>query len=139
MNNKSAGVDRRPGRTEVYSNTHSINTSLQEKERTERALLVALFISLSIVFSMLIYVISEYFQVKGAANEQVLSSYHFGEADQPFYLESKLAYLNFVFRFIAMYTLVGLLGIVSIVLRKPWLHLLIVLMSFISVLYFFIL
>ncbi|MFP4089395.1 MAG: hypothetical protein ACLFUB_02630 [Cyclobacteriaceae bacterium] len=109
-----------------------------KKEKTERSLLFTLVGALVIVFFMLIYLINEWLEVRGASEEYLQTHFNFG-AGKPFYRESADAYLRFTLRFMIIYFLITLFGIVSILLRKSWLYLLNILLAFIAILYFFLL
>lgn len=109
------------------------------REKTARRLLMILVAALSIVLIMLIYLVNEWLEVKGATQEYLQAHYDFGEADQPFYRESAQAYLKFTLRFIIIYFLVSVFGLVSILLRKSWLYLLNILLAVIAIFYFFLL
>ncbi|MEK6477975.1 hypothetical protein WJR50_10585 [Catalinimonas sp. 4WD22] len=133
MNNNSIDTERKS--IPETSPNESID---QEKDKTIRFLFVSLMLAVLLVLSMLIYVVNEYLVVQNANAQFLNDHYNFGP-DQPFYRESAEAYLNFVLRFIIIYGLISFFGFVSFILRRPWLYLLIIVMSVISVIYFFLL
>lgn len=133
MNNNSLDTERKSARK--ISVGESVD---QEKDKTVRFLFISLMLAILLVLSMLIYTVNEYLVVQNANAQFLEAHYQFG-TDQPFYKESAEAYLNFVLRFIIIYGLISFFGIVSVILRRPWLYLLIIVMSVISVIYFFLL
>lgn len=108
------------------------------KQQTEKYLLYTLITSMSLLLIILIYMVNEYFVLQSSSSEYLQRHYEFGTS-QPFYMESAEAYRNFVLRFIIINGLISFFGITSIVLRKPWLYLLIIVMALISIIYFLIL
>jgi hypothetical protein len=108
------------------------------KQQTEKYLLYTLITFLGLLLIILIYMVNEYFVLQSSSSEYLQRHYEFG-TDQPFYRESAEAYLNFVLRFIIINGLISFFGLTAIVLRKPWLYLLIIVMAFISIVYFLIL
>ncbi len=137
MNNKSVNVS--PVRTSRTGVPNDKNKQEQiSKEQTEKYLLYTLIGSLTVLLCMLIYVINEYYAVSNASPEYLETHYNFG-THQSFYLESSDAYLKFILRFITIYGLISVFGIFSMIFRKPWLYLLIIVMALISVTYFFFL
>lgn len=133
MNNKSIDAERKT------AHKIRVNESVdQEKNKMIRFLFFSLMLAILLVLSMLIYVVNEYLVVQNANTQFLEEHYQFG-SDQSFYKESSEAYLKFILRFIIIYGLISFFGIVSVILRRPWLYLLIILMSVISVIYFFLL
>lgn len=137
MSNKTVGIEYDRTTSPQFESEYQ-KIKQQQKDNTARYLLYTLLASLAILFVMLAYVISEYVQVKNANAEILQKTYAFG-ADLPFYMESAEAYLRFMLRFIIIYSLISGFGIFSIITRRPWLYLLIILMSVISVVYFLLL
>lgn len=108
------------------------------KQKTERYLFLMLLASLMLMIFMLVYMVNEYLLVQNSSPEYLQRQYEF-DSNQPFYRESADAYLKFVLRFIIIYGLISFFGVISFLLRKPWLYLLLILMTFISLLYFLLL
>lgn len=108
------------------------------KQQTEKYLLYTLSASLVLLSVMLIYMVNEYFVLQNASAEYLQQHYEFGQ-NQSFYKQSADAYQKFLLRFIIIDGLISFFGLTSIVLRKPWLYLLIIVAAFISILYFLIL
>ncbi|MDF9797461.1 ABC-type uncharacterized transport system fused permease/ATPase subunit [Catalinimonas alkaloidigena] len=136
MNNNSLDIEHHHTR-QKYAEQYT-DKSLQEKNKTVRILFTALLIAIILVSVMLIYMINEYLTVQNASTQYIQDKYMFGD-DQPFFKTSAEAYAKFVLRFITIYGLIVSFGVVSIILRKPWLYLLIIVMSFISTAYFLLL
>lgn len=129
------------GEYKFSTNGNSHGTAVLEKKKrdqTEKNLFYTLLASLLLMLVMLIYVINEWLVVKSSSEEFLSTQYDFGP-DQPFYKENPANYLRFIVRFIIIYSLISIFGITAIILRKPWLYLLIIVMSVISVGYFFVL
>lgn len=123
------------------SNGNSHEPAVMEKrkrDRTEKLLFYILLGSLTLQLVMLIYALNEWLVVKSGTEAFLSTHYDFGP-DQPFYYESPENYLRFMLRFIIIYGLVFIFGITAVVLRRPWLYLLIIVMTFISVIYFLLL
>jgi hypothetical protein len=110
----------------------------KKKDRTEKILFYFLLGALLMQLVMLIYVVNEWLVVKSSTKEFLSTHYNFGE-DQPFYKENPENYLRFMVRFMTIYGLITLFAVTTIILRKPWLYLLIIVMAVISVLYFLML
>mgnify|MGYP006290295707 CR=1 FL=1 len=110
----------------------------RKRDRTERTLFYLLLAALILQLVMLIYMINEWLVVKSSSEEFLSTHYDFG-ADQPFYRENPENYLRFTLRFMIIYGLISIFGITAIILRKPWLYLLIIVMALISAMYFFLL
>ncbi|WPP51099.1 hypothetical protein [Catalinimonas niigatensis] len=108
------------------------------KRQTEKYLLYILSASLVLLSVMLIYMVNEYFVLQNASTQYLQQHYEFDQ-NQSFYKQSADAYQKFLLRFIIIDGLICFFGLTSIILRKPWLYLLIIVMAFISVAYFSIL
>lgn len=129
------------GEYKFSTNGKNHGTAVLEKkkrDRTEKTLFYSLLASLTLLLVMLVYVINEWLVVKSSSTEYLAEHYDFG-ASQPFYKESPDSYLRFIVRFMIIYSLVFIFGAISITLRKPWLYLLIIVMTVISAAYFFML
>ena len=129
------------GEYKFSSNGNSHGLAVLEKkkrEQTEKNLFYTLLASMLLLLVMLIYVVNEWLVVKNSTYKYLSTHYDFG-VGQPFYKENPANYVRFIARFIIIYSLISIFGITAIILRKPWLYLLIIVMSIISVAYFFML